>query len=99
MGIKVTQRFVSMNATIAQNQKAFAEQYNSYVERFDAANSQLQELEKEKALRQSRAVAFDAFITALKQSPDCLTELISAILWQKAYNCRDTTIPMVIERK
>ena len=25
--------------------------------------------------------------------------MISAMLWQKAYNCRDTTIPMVIERK
>jgi len=25
--------------------------------------------------------------------------MISAILWQKAYNYRDTTIPVVIERK
>lgn len=78
---EVTRRLISMNATTAQDQKAFTEQYNSCVERFDACASQLEELEKEKALRQSRAVAFDAFITALKQSPDCLTEFDERV-WQ-----------------
>lgn len=38
---------------------------------------------------QGRNVLFDEFIAVM----------ISAMLWQKVYNYRDITIPVVIERK
>jgi len=53
------------------------------VERFDAAEAQLKELEKERMDRQSRVASFDTFITALKRSPESITEFDERI-WQTA---------------
>ena len=80
---ELTRRYVAMNASSAQDQKAFTAQYNSYVERFDAAEAQLKELEKERMDRQSRVASFDTFITALKRSPESITEFDERI-WQTA---------------
>lgn len=80
---ELTRRYVAMNAASAQDQKIFTAQYNNYVERFDAAEVQLKELEKERAQRQSRIASFDAFIAALKDSPDSITEFDEKI-WQTA---------------
>jgi hypothetical protein len=52
---------VEENSHDAQNQSEYGARYNGYVERYEAALTKLEELQREHALRQAKADAIGAF--------------------------------------
>ncbi len=70
---------VEENSHDAQNQSEYGARYNGYVERYEAALTKLEELQREHALRQAKADAIGAFMFAISEQ-DALTAF-DAKLW------------------
>jgi len=70
---------VDENSRDAQNQSEYGARYNGYVERYEAAQTKLEELRREHTLRQAKANAIGAFMFAISEQ-DALTDF-DAKLW------------------
>ena len=70
---------VEENSRDTQNQSEYGVRYNGYIERYEAAQNKLEELQREHALRQAKADAIGAFMFAISEH-DALTDF-DAKLW------------------
>lgn len=70
---ELTRRCISENAQSSQNQQEYTARYNSLVERYEKAKTQLEQLRATKAAREAQAEAIGAFMFEV-QEMDVLTE-------------------------
>ena len=70
---ELTKRCVAENLQAAQNQNEYAARYNGYVERYEKAKAQLEQLRTTKEEREAQAEAIGAFMFEV-QELDTLTE-------------------------
>ena len=68
-----TKRCIAENSQTPQNQDEYAARYNGFVERYEKAKAQLEQLRTTKAEREAQAEAIGAFIFEV-QELDALTE-------------------------
>ena len=76
---ELIRKCVEENSRDAQNQSEYGTRYNGYVDRYEAAQNKLEELQREHALRQSKADAMGAFMFAISEQ-NTLTDF-DAKLW------------------
>ena len=79
MVAELIRKCVEENSSGAQNQSEYGVRYNGYIERYEAAQNKLEELQREHALRQAKADAIGAFMFAISEH-DALTDF-DAKLW------------------
>ena len=70
---ELTKRCIAENSQTAQNQDEYAARYNGFVERYEKAKAQLEQLRTTKAEREAQAEAIGAFMLEV-QELDALTE-------------------------
>ena len=70
---KLTKRCIAENSQTAQNQEEYATRYNGFVERYEKAKAQLEQLRATKAEREAQADAIGAF-TFEVQELDTITD-------------------------
>lgn len=70
---ELTHRCISENAQSAQNQQEYTARYNSLVERYEKAKTQLEQLRATKTAREAQAKAIGAFMFEV-QELDAFTE-------------------------
>lgn len=70
---ELTKRCIAENSQTAQNQEEYAARYNGFVERYEKAKAQLEQLRTTKAEREAQAEAIGAFMFEV-QELDALTE-------------------------
>ena len=70
---ELTKRCIAENSQTAQNQEEYAARYNGFVERYEKAKAQLEQLRATKAVREAQAEAIGAFMFEV-QELDALTE-------------------------
>lgn len=70
---ELTKRCIAENSQMAQNQEEYAPRYNGFVERYEKAKAQLEQLRSTKAAREAQADAIGAFMFEM-QELDTLTE-------------------------
>lgn len=70
---ELTKRCIAENSQTAQNQEEYAARYNGFVERYEKAKAQLEQLRATKAAREAQAEAIGAFMFEV-QELDALTE-------------------------
>lgn len=63
----MTKRCVAENSQTAQNQDEYAAQYNGFVERYEKAKAQLEQLRATKAARETQAEAIGAFMFKVQE--------------------------------
>ena len=59
---ELTKRCIAENSQMAQNQEEYAARYNGFVERYEKAKAQLEQLRATKATREAQAEAIGAFM-------------------------------------
>lgn len=59
---ELTKRCIAENSQTAQNQEEYAARYNGFVERYEKAKVQLEQLRATKAAREAQAEAIGAFV-------------------------------------
>lgn len=70
---ELTKRCIAENSQTAQNQEEYAARYNGFVERYEKAKAQLEQLRATKAAREAQAESIGAFMFEM-QELDTLTE-------------------------
>ena len=70
---ELTKRCIAENSQTAQNQEEYTARYNGFVERYEKAKAQLEQLRTTKAAREAQAEAIGAFMFEV-QELDALTE-------------------------
>ena len=70
---ELTKRCIAENSQTAQNQEEYATRYNGFVERYEKAKAQLEQLRATKAEREAQADAIGAF-TFEVQELDTITD-------------------------
>ena len=70
---ELTKRCIAENSQTAQNQEEYAARYNGFVERYEKAKAQFEQLRTTKAKREAQAEAIGAFMFEV-QELDILTE-------------------------
>ena len=70
---ELTKRCIAENSQTAQNQNEYAARYNGFVERYEKAKAQLEQLRTTKTAREAQAEAIGAFMFEV-QELDALTE-------------------------
>ena len=70
---ELTKHCIAENSQTPQNQDEYAARYNGFVERYEKAKAQLEQLRTTKAEREAQAEAIGAFIFEV-QELDALTE-------------------------
>ena len=70
---ELTKRCIAENSQTVQNQEEYAARYNGFVERYEKAKAQLEQLRATKAAREAQAEAIGAFMFKV-QELDALTE-------------------------
>ncbi len=70
---ELTKRCIAENSQTAQNQEEYTARYNGFVERYEKAKAQLEQLRATKAAREAQAEAIGAFMFEV-QELDALTE-------------------------
>ena len=80
---ELTQRCVNENSTTAQDQEAYFERYNGYVERFEAKKKRLDELHVVREKRMAKLDALGGFMFTLMERDDPMMEF-DDILWLQA---------------
>lgn len=70
---ELTKRCIAENSQMAQNQEEYAARYNGFVERYEKAKAQLEQLRATKAAREAQAEAIGAFMFEV-QELDTLSE-------------------------
>lgn len=70
---ELTKRCIADNSQTAQNQEEYAARYNGFVDRYEKAKAQLEQLRTTKAAREAQAEAIGAFMFEV-QELDALTE-------------------------
>ena len=73
MVTELTKRCIAENSQTAQNQEEYIARYNGFVERYEKAKAQLEQLRTTKAEREAQAEAIGAFMFEV-QELDALTE-------------------------
>ena len=64
---ELTHRCISENAQSAQNQQGYTARYNSLVERYEKAKTQLEQLRATKTAREAQAKAIGAFMFEVQE--------------------------------
>ena len=64
---KPTKRCIAENSQTAQNQEEYAARYNGFVERYEKAKAQLEQLRATKAAREAQAEAIGAFMFEMRE--------------------------------
>lgn len=80
---ELTRRCVNENSMTAQDQEAYFARYNSYVERFERAKTQLGKLQEQKEARLAKLDALGGFMFSLLERDEPLTEFDDT-LWLTA---------------
>ena len=62
MVTELTKRCIAENSQTAQNQEEYAARYNGFVERYEKAKAQLEQLCATKAAREAQAKAIGVFM-------------------------------------
>ena len=70
---ELTKRCIAENSQTAQNQEEYATRYNGFVERYEKAKAQLEQLRATKAEREAQADAIGAFMFEV-QELDTITD-------------------------
>jgi len=70
---ELTKRCIADNSQTAQNQEEYAARYNGFVDQYEKAKAQLEQLRTTKAAREAQAEAIGAFMFEV-QELDALTE-------------------------
>lgn len=70
---ELTKRCIAENSQTAQNQEEYAARYNGFVDRYEKAKAQLEQLRTTKAEREAQADAIGAFMFEVREL-DTLTE-------------------------
>ena len=70
---ELTKRCIAENSQTAQNQEEYATRYNGFVERYEKAKAQLEQLRVTKAEREAQADAIGAFMFEV-QELDTITD-------------------------
>ena len=70
---ELTKRCIAENSQTAQNQEEYTARYNGFVERYEKAKAQLEQLRTTKAEREAQAEAIGAFMFEV-QELDTITE-------------------------
>ena len=70
---ELTKRCIAENSQTAQNQEEYAARYNGFVERYEKAKAQIEQLRITKAEREAQAEAIGAFMFEM-QELDALSE-------------------------
>ena len=89
---------VNNNATTAQSQEAYLKQYESLTQRYEAATAKLDELQKERTLRDRQDKSMALFIRTLKKQPEVLDawdDTIWTVMVEKAIVCKNGKITFV----
>ena len=68
-----TKRCIAENSQTAQNQEEYAARYNGFVERYEKAKAQLEQLRTTKAAREAQAESIGAFMFEVREL-DNITE-------------------------
>jgi hypothetical protein len=71
---ELTRRCVEENSHSAQSQEAYAERYNSYVARYEAAKAKAEKLQSVRSQRTAKADEIGAFMFALAEYDSGITE-------------------------
>lgn len=71
---ELTKRCIEDNAQNAQDQNAYAERYNSLVERYERTKAAVDELQRRRAERQAKADNIGAFMFELHERDNAITE-------------------------
>lgn len=64
---ELTKRCIAENSQTAQNQEEYAARYNGFVERYEKAKVQLEQLRTTKAARENQAKAIGAFMFEVQE--------------------------------
>ena len=64
---ELTKRCIAENSQTAQNQEEYAARYNGFVERYEKAKAQLEQLRATKAAREAQAEAIGAFMFEVRE--------------------------------
>ena len=64
---ELTKRCIAENSQTAQNQEEYAARYNGFVERYEKAKVQLEQLRTTKAARENQAEAIGAFVFEVQE--------------------------------
>ena len=64
---ELTKRCIAENSQTAQNQEEYAARYNGFVERYEKAKAQLEQLRATKAAREAQADAIGAFMFEMQE--------------------------------
>ena len=78
---ELTKRCIAENSQTEQNQEEYATRYNGFVERYEKAKAQLEQLRATKAAREAQADAIGAFMFEV-QELDTITDFDEK-LWLK----------------
>jgi len=81
---ELTKRCIAENSQMAQNQEEYAARYNGFVERYEKAKAQLEQLRSTKAAREAQADAIGTFMFEM-QELDTITEFDEK-LWLTSIN-------------
>ena len=89
---------VRENASTAQSQDAYLRKYEALTQRYEAAKSELERLQKERTLRSQQDKAMALFIRTLEKQPEVLDawdDTVWTVMVEKAIVHRDGTITFV----
>ena len=64
---ELTKRCIAENSQTAQNQEEYAARYNGFVERYEKAKAQFEQLRATKAAREAQADAIGAFMFEMQE--------------------------------
>ena len=64
---ELTKRCIAENSQTAQNQEEYAARYNGFVERYEKAKAQLEQLRTTKTAREAQAEAIGAFMFEMQE--------------------------------
>lgn len=64
---ELTKRCIAENSQTAQNQEEYAARYNGFVERYEKAKAQLEQLRATKAAREAQAEAIGGFMFEVQE--------------------------------
>ncbi len=78
--LKLMRQMVRENARVAENQDEYRRRYGVLMKRYDAAKARLDEVTREIERRNTKRVALEGFVEALKKRKSLLTEFDEA-LW------------------
>ena len=86
------------NASTAQSQEVYLKKYEALTQRYEAAATELERLQKERTLRNQQDKAMGLFIRTLKKQPDVLDawdDTIWTVMVEKAIVHKDGAVTFV----